>query len=161
MSRYSLLSQLELSCHCWFSASQWILFPLPLHLLCHIHFPEPEDSVVRGVCWVKDMEVSLGDLCRWEQNVERLSPAGNSTKLTSGWWPFVNHSYASGSSYASPQIWNPKVILETVSSTFLSPSHQIITKFFRFHFLISEICLVSFILIMFNFAFPLILKITC
>ena len=41
-----------------------ILFPLPLHLLCHIHFPEPEDSVVRGVCWVKDMEVSLGDLCR-------------------------------------------------------------------------------------------------
>ena len=38
---------------------------------------------------------------------------------------------------------------------------EIITKFFRFHFLTSEICLVSFILIMFNFAFPLILKIAC
>lgn len=79
----------------------------------------------------------------------------------SGWWSLANHSYASGSSYASPQIWNLKVILETVSATFLSPSYQIITEFFRFHFLISEICLVSFILIMFNFAFPLILKITC
>ena len=41
-----------------------ILFPLPLHLLYDIHFPKPEDSVVRGECWVKDMEVSLEDLCR-------------------------------------------------------------------------------------------------
>ena len=40
----------------------------------------------------------------------------------SGWWPLVNQGYASGS-YASPQIRNLKVILETVSPTFVSPSH--------------------------------------
>lgn len=62
----------------------------PDHLLHEIQSPEGYnycESVVldmlmlHSVVATKDTEFSLGDLCKWEQNVESSSPAGN-TKVT-------------------------------------------------------------------------------
>lgn len=56
-----------------------ILFPLPLHLLCHIH-PAIYKNLnitltVRGKCWVKDMEVSLGGLVQMGPKCGETEPS--------------------------------------------------------------------------------------